>query len=418
MSNVYNFTKDELEELYVKQGMSLTEVGSAFNCSRTTAKRKLNLFGIPTRTATEQLRISRPERYYPTEQEIQQMCLDYESGLSMNRVAKKNKCLYTTVQYHLHHNDIQIRPRYISGCTYSCNEHFFDTIDSEEKAYWLGFLATDGYIKDRSNNSNCIQKVVCLGLQQKDKFHIQSFLNAIQADNPINCEKDRPFCVASVTSDIMCNSLIRLGVTPRKSLTLQFPELPSQFIRHYIRGCVDGDGHISVRNPKTHTSSLVGVTCGSRDFIESLQHHILVQANIHKNKVYSRTRDETLSIGYNGSFAVRLIIYLYSNATVYLPRKWCKARAILGHTKGMPVDVIPQVIKRGLLSILKQRIFELDVCERYRAGFSATEIAQVYQTYNIHIYRVLERHNVKRRTRSGHYTLRMQNYVTCPVKQA
>lgn len=33
---------------------------------------------------------------------------------------------------------------------YSLNEHYFDNIDCDEKAYWLGFLFADGAI---SNNT-------------------------------------------------------------------------------------------------------------------------------------------------------------------------------------------------------------------------------------------------------------------------
>jgi hypothetical protein len=34
---------------------------------------------------------------------------------------------------------------------YKINEDFFQEIDTEEKAYWLGFLYADGYIHVRSH---------------------------------------------------------------------------------------------------------------------------------------------------------------------------------------------------------------------------------------------------------------------------
>ena len=30
---------------------------------------------------------------------------------------------------------------------YNYNEKYFETIDSEHKAYWLGFLYADGYVE-------------------------------------------------------------------------------------------------------------------------------------------------------------------------------------------------------------------------------------------------------------------------------
>ena len=34
---------------------------------------------------------------------------------------------------------------------YQVNEFFFDEIDSEEKAYWLGFIYADGYVNTNGN---------------------------------------------------------------------------------------------------------------------------------------------------------------------------------------------------------------------------------------------------------------------------
>lgn len=47
---------------------------------------------------------------------------------------------------------------------YSLNENFFQEINTEEKAYWLGFLMADGCILDQPQRS----KRLTVALKEKD----------------------------------------------------------------------------------------------------------------------------------------------------------------------------------------------------------------------------------------------------------
>lgn len=65
---------------------------------------------------------------------------------------------------------------------YSVNQEFFKDIDTEEKAYWLGFLYADGCIyKGASKNSYRMQ----INIQASDSDVLEKFKNSIQANNPI-----------------------------------------------------------------------------------------------------------------------------------------------------------------------------------------------------------------------------------------
>ena len=48
----------------------------------------------------------------------------------------------------------------------------------------------------------------------------------------------------AIDNATVCADLRQLGVTPRKSLTITFPEMPPDMVRHFIRGCWDGDGSV------------------------------------------------------------------------------------------------------------------------------------------------------------------------------
>jgi hypothetical protein len=62
--------------------------------------------------------------------------------------------------------------------------------------------------------------------------------------------------------------LMELGITPRKSLTMQFPDAPADCVRHFIRGCWDGDGSVLRHADGRHLTAKFG--CGSRPFVEGM----------------------------------------------------------------------------------------------------------------------------------------------------
>ena len=61
---------------------------------------------------------------------------------------------------------------------YNIDETFFDVIDTEEKAYFLGFLYADGY-----NNTD--RNSVALSLNEDDKEILEKFNNLLQSNKPL-----------------------------------------------------------------------------------------------------------------------------------------------------------------------------------------------------------------------------------------
>lgn len=125
------------------------------------------------------------------------------------------------------------------------NEHIFDVIDTEEKAYWLGFIFADGYISSRDNGFE-------LSLKGSDIEHLHKF-NKFMEHNKDNVKlgevknKDKTFlrCRWGIVNKHLWNTLNNLGCTPRKSLTLQFPNISEELEIPFIRGYFDGDGCLS-----------------------------------------------------------------------------------------------------------------------------------------------------------------------------
>lgn len=126
---------------------------------------------------------------------------------------------------------------------YKYNRNFFEIIDNEEKAYWLGFIAADGNIR-----KDFLKLRIELNI--KDKEHLEKFRSSIKGDMPIRewiREKNRS-CYIEINSKKICQDLFKYGITPNKSLTLEilFEKIPFELQHHLIRGYFDGDGSLNM----------------------------------------------------------------------------------------------------------------------------------------------------------------------------
>ena len=191
---------------------------------------------------------------------------------------------------------------------YNCNYEFFETIDTQDKAYWLGFLFADGYQNG---------KEVIINLKASDGQHLEKFKNNIMSNHPISYKYDKiKYKKASfrISSKKMCFDLNSHGCVTRKSLILQYPNwMPSHLERHFIRGYFDGDGYVS----KSKKNKSVVFYSGSRDFIDGL-HMAISKYNILMNRGIKNTR--LLSTGRKSEIE-KLYHFLYDEASTYLDRK-------------------------------------------------------------------------------------------------
>jgi hypothetical protein len=126
---------------------------------------------------------------------------------------------------------------------YAFDDHFFDLIDTEEKAYWLGFIAADGCVPGGKRPNRLMVK-----LKESDSGHLEKLKSALGASHPLLFSARRgvagPTAALTVASPHLVQSLRVLAITPRKSMTLVPWDGPRELMRHYWRGLFDGDGSI------------------------------------------------------------------------------------------------------------------------------------------------------------------------------
>ena len=158
------------------------------------------------------------------------------------------------------------------------DHHFFDTVDSAHKAYWLGWLFADGCVTAPRRG----QAYVSLSLQAGDRDVIERLRAAVGSTHKI-CEHfarcgsgSCDTCATSgghravrfgFSSGPMADALGRYGVVPRKSFVAVPPRLPVDLEPAFWRGVFEGNGHVSISRdadgaPRTGVPHMLSV-CGS-----------------------------------------------------------------------------------------------------------------------------------------------------------
>lgn len=249
----------------------------------------------------------------------------YLDGLSLSKIEQLFKMNRHKLSSLLKEDGVNIP---INNKIYTYNDQFFKNIDTEEKAYWLGFLYADGYIANHGK-----MHMVELCLCEKDILHVVKFQKLMCAMKPIalktsilNGKKFLAYRFSICDINIV-DDLISLGCVPNKSLIIKYPNIPSNLDRHFIRGYFDGDGSITYTDSKT---LLVSLCSGSIDFLSHIQNiYINEIENYTEVKILKDKRSNVKTLAKGGSIAaISLLDYLYKDCSIYLDRKYQKYLAI------------------------------------------------------------------------------------------
>ena len=206
------------------------------------------------------------------------------------------------------------------------NSDYFKTIDSETKAYILGYIVADGSIEE-SVRKDRPSKLVRLrfGCMSEDDEIIKLIQQELAPDNKLRYYQPKAINHKQVTILQICdkeltNDLKSLyNIKSRKTYIsdFEFPSIPKKFERDFIRGFIDGDGSIG-----RHHFSMI---CNSKIFAEQIRDKFLEQIPQLKSYIYKENRKYTdywsLHFSMNLQVAKEIYKYLYEGATVFLKRK-------------------------------------------------------------------------------------------------
>ena len=284
-------TKTKLEEEYSVLGKSLTDIAREYNCTRQYIFKLLKIHNIPQRTKAESRKLA-----------IQRKKIKFEKEV-----------------------DGQLETVYLDNWT--INENFFKSW-TPQMAYVLGFIFADGSLsegKRRHPRSKTTSRCPACTITQ-DSPEILGKIKALMSCNKrLYKRKNWPkgyLYVLQVDNEEIYEDLLKLGLTPAKSKIVKFPEIPPEYIRHFVRGCWDGDGSVYTI-PPSHKGIGTSFVSGSKEFIEKMLSH-LEKAGLPERTIYKYKGREAYYFVFKRKDSIKLFHYLYDSvdSSMYLERKY------------------------------------------------------------------------------------------------
>jgi len=257
----------------------------------------------------------------------------YLDGVSIKELSQKFDRAESSVRDLIKRRGIKLRPLTEVNRKFDLYEDFFDVIDTDEKAYFLGFLYADGNVKTNKN-------MVVLALKESDREILERLNKLIHIDKPLflheNKRDDKRENIVGIRicNKNITNKLIHYGCHPNKTFTLSFPNfLDKNLYNSFIRGYFDGDGYIGIirdsRKDKNgvkynkfyHKFSLTGNGLFLRVVANIFKEILNVNSSFEIRHKDSENDVVTLTVKGNVQIE-RIYDYLYSDSSLFLNRKY------------------------------------------------------------------------------------------------
>lgn len=242
--------------------------------------------------------------------------------MPVEEIARQFSVGISTLRRHMSKMHLLRRPGQHS-VKYKFDEDYFDIINDEHKAYWLGVLYADGCLEHIKTSKYVVWNSI-------DKSWIESFKRDIQFTGPIlkehHSKYNKDIWKIKFTSKKMYFDLIAKGMMEKKSKVVSFPDInivPGHLMHHFVRGYFDGNGSVGFyQNMKNRPWKRLRVSfcCGSESFIKGLTHWIEENTGF-AIKIKKRKSLSTFIIELSTKCGFKLRDIIYKDATVYLQRK-------------------------------------------------------------------------------------------------
>ena len=245
-------------------------------------------------------------------------------NMSTVKIGKKYGCSHKKIAKVLESYNI---PRTgISRRKYRINENFFDKIDNQDKAYILGFLYADG----------CNYKpkqTVSMSLQEEDFDILEKIRVCMGNEHPLEYidysnKHDFGYTYKNqyrmlIFSKHMCDSLDNIGMTPNKSLTLEFPMIDKELYRHFIRGYFDGDGSVYQSFVNENNKPVTLTITSTLLFLEKIKQIISDELGIYAGIYDASNHNGITKVLSMSTEASNIFLdWLYLDANLYMQRKY------------------------------------------------------------------------------------------------
>lgn len=254
---------------------------------------------------------------------------DYQAGCSSLELATKYGVSKRVILSRLKETNTPRRDLSAACRRNELNTNFFSLIDSERKAYWLGFLLADGNIQPCGRNNK--GRMVRIALQERDEKHLQQFLTDIGSSHRLFHDPTKKAFWAKFTSKPFALQLENKGwhLFKKTGDLSILSHVPTPLHRHVVRGLIDGDGCIAKRKRQNNP-------------------WILQFVNLHKS-VVEWTKNELKGLGIKGEVRIaqpknnKAWVFSYANSSV-------------------PI-VLRKLYQKSTISLERKRLLAIEACQ-------------------------------------------------------
>lgn len=327
----------------------------------------------------------------------------YNDGHSISEICNLAKISNGSVYKILNNNKIPLNRKRL----YTVNDNFFESVDSIEKAYVLGFIVADGH-------NNIAKNLLSIQLHPQDVDILEKIIIAMEANNPIKYYQygeNKKVCL-SINSFKICEDLLKLGVSQNKTYDINLPKLSDNLMKYLILGIFDGDGSISIDTARYNKGNLT--ITGTKDIIFSISTIIKKECDVNCY-IYERHKERnnnnyTLSISGNIQI-IRLLDWLYDGSSIFLNRKYEKY-LLLKNIVTNRLDKIEnrETEKNNLIKEKEQTLLikENKILELYTKNLSIRQIKDKTGYDRRFVSKVIKRNEIQIRDKSSYDEYRLK----------
>lgn len=265
-----------------------------------------------------------------TKRQIEEM---YKLRRPIKRIARETGLTENLIKKYLIQNNLWNGHRFMLKYF---DEFFFDIIDTEEKAYWLGFIYADGYLAKPST--------IGIELKSTDKNHLEKFKQSLHSEHDVKIyTKKSTFgaqenCRFSFASQHMFGILLNYFQHVNKTYEGCIPILQNEQLQwHLIRGFFDGDGSLTGK-PKDdeHVFRPSVSFIGTQETLTFIQNFSGFDWSWSQRNPDKLVNDYQINIG-RVNDCLSFLNNMYKDATIYLDRKYILYQSLLKNRERLKV---------------------------------------------------------------------------------
>ncbi|MBO7692530.1 MAG: hypothetical protein J6W16_07200 [Methanobrevibacter sp.] len=336
-----------LRDLF-NQGLSYSEIAQKLGKTVRACQGKAVRLGLKKKECNVWKNNSRADIW--TNEEIEKLINCAENYTSYSEISKimgrsVKAVTYKLNELHIHIKEKSIVEESLYRRAYSVDDDYFENIDSQKKAYWLGWIITDGYVKTKANTCRGLVKEnsISLKLQAKDRCVLEDFKKDLNTDISIKSIKRRKafeytnkitnktVCIKGgeqaefrFSSAKMVQDLAKYGIHQNKTYDVVFPEaLDSKYYPGFIAGVISGDGCINIKLNHGKTYLLRCMIAGTLDLIDNIKNILVKEIGVNPDKKITKNKDSKClyTLELNQTETISLYYWLQKNGISLMERK-------------------------------------------------------------------------------------------------